>query len=240
MNYIDMLSKLGAGSAHPGGFVATLEQFAKFPLPRNGHILEVGCGTGRTACYLAEQGYQVTAIDIHSQMIDKAKLRARAHGVEVRFEVADVCELPYSDEQFDVILVESVTVFTQAERSAQQYHRVLKHGGILYDREMVVTEHIPTDAIQALSKFFGFPHIYNENQWLHILRESGFEDVEFVEINKFTNDTLDQQGQLPDQHQFIDEGVMLDAAIWQRVAQHAEIIADNTPYLAYGLIRAIK
>lgn len=228
MNYIDMLSRLGAGSAHPGGFVATLEQLAKFPLPNSGHLLEVGCGTGRTACYLAEQGYQVTAIDIHQQMIEKAKYRAKALGLDIQFMVSDVCDMPFPENTFDAILAESVTIFTEAERSVQEYSRVLKQGGLLYDREMFVTGPVPPQAVEELTSFFGFPQLLNQEEWLALFRRCGFSTVDYVEVKPFDNETLDQQGQLPDPYQFIDDGAIMDGALWQRVVRHAEIIADNT------------
>ena len=42
MNYIDMISKLGIGNAHPGGFAATLAQLERYPLRSGDHVLEVG------------------------------------------------------------------------------------------------------------------------------------------------------------------------------------------------------
>ena len=71
MNYIHMLSRLGMGSAHPGGFEATLRMLKNYPIQPGSRILEVGCGTGRTACHLSEMGYQVTAIDLNENMIKK-------------------------------------------------------------------------------------------------------------------------------------------------------------------------
>lgn len=240
MNYIDMLSRLGAGSAHPGGFFATLEQLSKFPLPPSGHILEVGCGTGRTACYIAERGYQVTAIDIHSQMLAKAMNRAKLQGVDVQFIQADVCSLPFPESHFDVIIAESVTNFTPVDRSMREYYRVLKHGGILYDREIIAEKPIPEDVLGQFTSFFGISQLLNQDEWLNIARHCGFDEAAFAEVKPFDNDTLDQQGQHPDPHQMIDEGAFLDNAVWQSVARHAEIITDNIPYLAYGLIRAKK
>jgi SAM-dependent methyltransferase len=51
-----------------------------------GRTLEVGCGTGTNAVFLAQQGFDVLGIDIAAVAIEKA--RARAHG-RCRFEVAD-------------------------------------------------------------------------------------------------------------------------------------------------------
>lgn len=56
--------------------------------------VEIGCGTGTNAVYLAQRGFEVTALDISPLAIAKAQARARAAGVSVRFLVADVFAPP--------------------------------------------------------------------------------------------------------------------------------------------------
>jgi SAM-dependent methyltransferase len=51
-----------------------------------GRTLEVGCGTGTNAIYLAQHGFEVVGIDISPLAIERA--RARAHG-RCRFETVD-------------------------------------------------------------------------------------------------------------------------------------------------------
>ena len=46
-----------------------------------GRALDVGCGTGRDACYLAGRGWQVTGVDIVAAAIGRARRRAAASGV---------------------------------------------------------------------------------------------------------------------------------------------------------------
>ena len=55
-----------------------------------GRALDVGCGTGRDACYLAGRGWQVTGVDIVAAAIARARRRAAALGVQVRWVVGDV------------------------------------------------------------------------------------------------------------------------------------------------------
>lgn len=54
-----------------------------------GRALDVGCGTGRDACYLAGRGWQVTGVDIAAAAIARARRRAAALGVQVRWVVGD-------------------------------------------------------------------------------------------------------------------------------------------------------
>ena len=65
-------------------------------------ILELGCGTGTNAIYLAQQGFEVTAVDCSQLAIDEARQRAAAAGVEVTWLCADVCSLETPDEPYPV------------------------------------------------------------------------------------------------------------------------------------------
>lgn len=58
-----------------------------------GSALDIGCGTGDNATYLAEHGWQVTGVDFVQKAIDKARAKAAARNVDVRFEQADVTRL---------------------------------------------------------------------------------------------------------------------------------------------------
>jgi SAM-dependent methyltransferase len=62
-------------------------------LPR-GPALEVGCGTGTNAVFLAQQGFDVTACDVSPTALDRARERARAAGVSVRYVEADLLASP--------------------------------------------------------------------------------------------------------------------------------------------------
>ncbi len=52
-------------------------------------VLEIGCGTGAGAVWLAQNGFTVTAVDISDIAIEKAGQRASEQGVECRFLVSD-------------------------------------------------------------------------------------------------------------------------------------------------------
>jgi methyl halide transferase len=56
--------------------------------------LELGCGTGASAIWLAQQGFDVTALDLSTVAIACARQRADEAGASVRFLVADVLNPP--------------------------------------------------------------------------------------------------------------------------------------------------
>lgn len=57
-------------------------------------VFELGCGRGINAVWLAQQGFDVTGIDFNQLAIQAARERAQAAGLKIRFELADVCNLP--------------------------------------------------------------------------------------------------------------------------------------------------
>ncbi len=62
--------------------------------------LELGCGTGTNSVWLAQQGFEVTGIDVAPLAVEQAEKRAQAAGVQVRFLLADVLNLPDLDGPF--------------------------------------------------------------------------------------------------------------------------------------------
>ena len=56
--------------------------------------IELGCGTGTNSIWLAQQGFEVTGVDITSLAIASAEKKAVAAGVSVRFVQGDVLNLP--------------------------------------------------------------------------------------------------------------------------------------------------
>lgn len=65
------------------------------PLPA-GQALDVGCGTGDCAIYLAQHGWTVTGVDYVDKPLKKARAKARTAGVSVDFARADVTQLSRS------------------------------------------------------------------------------------------------------------------------------------------------
>ena len=70
-----------------------------------GQALDLACGEGRNAVWLAERGWDVTGVDFSSVGLDKARRLAEARGVSVQWEVADVTEYAPARESFDLAIV---------------------------------------------------------------------------------------------------------------------------------------
>ena len=72
-------------------------------LPQGAKALDLGCGEGRNALFLAENGLDVTAVDLSAGGIRKLKHQAAAQGLSLRTEVADMRDYPFR-ERFDLIV----------------------------------------------------------------------------------------------------------------------------------------
>jgi 2-polyprenyl-6-hydroxyphenyl methylase/3-demethylubiquinone-9 3-methyltransferase len=94
-------------------------------------VLDVGCGGGFLANYLAARGHRVTGIDTSAEALEVARRYDRTHGVDYR--VGDACALDFPDASFDVVcamdLIEHVT---EPERLVAEAGRVLRPGGLFF------------------------------------------------------------------------------------------------------------
>lgn len=66
-------------------------------------ILELGTGNGRNAIYMAQQGYQVDAVDISQEALNWARENALEKGVSVNFIYSDIFELDLRENYYDFV-----------------------------------------------------------------------------------------------------------------------------------------
>ena len=70
-----------------------------------GRALDLACGEGRNALWLAGLGWRVTAVDYSSVAIDKARSRAADEGADVEFLCFDLLEYEPEPHDYDLVLV---------------------------------------------------------------------------------------------------------------------------------------
>ena len=70
-----------------------------------GRALDVGCGEGADAIWLARSGWQVTGADVSGVALERAAAGARAAGVSVEWVLADIAMLPRSPASYDLVSV---------------------------------------------------------------------------------------------------------------------------------------
>jgi SAM-dependent methyltransferase len=68
-----------------------------------GRVLELGCGNGRNAVYLASQGCQVDAVDFSARAVDWARERAESAGATVRFQHRSIFDATFPAGSYDLV-----------------------------------------------------------------------------------------------------------------------------------------
>ena len=105
-------------------------------------VLDFGCGPGTLTLGLAElvKPGEVHGIDMEESQIDMARSSAEEGGHDnALFRVADVTDLPFDDDSFDVAHCHSVLMFVPDTLAAlTEVKRVLKPGGIISSRETII------------------------------------------------------------------------------------------------------
>ena len=134
---VDQLAPLD--QFHTRGILATAELATAAGLDASTHVLDLGCGVGGPARYLAATfGCRVTGVDLSPGFIDAAKYLTGRCGLSdrVTFQAGDAVHLPFEDAAFDTVFLQHVAMNIE-DRAAlyAEVHRVLTPGGrfVTYD-----------------------------------------------------------------------------------------------------------
>ena len=93
-------------------------------------VLDVAAGNGNATLAAARRFAQVMSTDYVASLLEKGAQRARAEGLPVEFQVADVEALPFANESFDVVLSTFGAMFAPNHaRTASEMLRVTRSGG---------------------------------------------------------------------------------------------------------------
>jgi SAM-dependent methyltransferase len=109
------------------GAVAFIERLALTPGTR---LLDVACGSGNLSLPAARAGALVTGLDIAPNLLETARQRAFAAGLQINFDEGDAEQLPYADASFDVVVTMFGAMFApRPEVTAAELRRVCRPGG---------------------------------------------------------------------------------------------------------------
>lgn len=177
--YFDMQAALGH-TKHIGGWNATQKLASLCKLGPGQEVLYVGSGSGAAAVKIAQEyGCSITGVDLLGGMVQAARAKARANGVEgqVAFRVADAQALPFEHERFDVVMCESVNTFIPDLMNAfAEYLRVVEPGGYVGLNEAIWIKD-PPEAGKALMMDLTGQTIRKAQSWVEQLERAGLQDV---------------------------------------------------------------
>jgi SAM-dependent methyltransferase len=165
-------------------------------------VIELGCGTAYVSAWLARRGARVTGIDNSPKQLETARRLQAAHGLDFPLLLGNAEEVPLPDGSFDLAVSEyGAAIWCDPYRWIPESARLLRPGGEL----MFLGNHAfympfapdedETPATETLVRpYFGMhrfewpdddesvefhlPH----GEMLRLLRASGFEVVDLVEI----------------------------------------------------------
>jgi SAM-dependent methyltransferase len=107
-----------------------MEFLARLGVGPGTRMLDVGCGAGQIAIPAAHAGAQVTGIDIASNLIEQARARATAEGVDAQFEEGDAEMLSCKDAAYDLVVSLIGAMFApRPECVASELVRACRPGG---------------------------------------------------------------------------------------------------------------
>jgi SAM-dependent methyltransferase len=124
---------------HSGGLPTTKDQAEGLALTPETKVLDIGCGIGGPARYLAHAyGCHVTGIDLTPELLETGRVLTKRCGLEhlVTLDLGDALDLSYPDATFDVVWCQNVTMnIADKDGFLAGVHRVLKPGGVFTSTE---------------------------------------------------------------------------------------------------------
>ena len=155
----------------------------------NGDFLDVACGTGEIIIRLARKYPQVhfTGIDLTPAMVIKAKEK-RTLLSNVDFCEANIDQLPFENESFDIILCsEAFHHFPEPARATSEMYRVLKKGGYLFLMDPAFDTWWQKILIAVVGYFDFAERCYSQTELSLLLQNAGFKkETNFVyRLNNF-------------------------------------------------------
>lgn len=227
--YLDLLSTFGVGGAHPGGLNLTRKIFESENIHNSSKVLDVGCGTGQTAAYLAfKYGANVTGIDNNRTMVLKAKRRIEKNKLPVKIMQGSVEKTSLPDDHFDFIISESVLSFVNKPRALKEIFRLLKYGGRFIAIEQTINKKLTEKEENEIKQFYGFDCLNTKKDWMALLKQAGFQHIRIQKSTSFDSE--------PDYH-FSD---YIDPKFYDMMETHLDITSKYFGVLDYRIYLCTK
>uniref|UniRef100_P0DXV1 O-methyltransferase resE n=1 Tax=Aspergillus sclerotiorum TaxID=138282 RepID=RESE_ASPSL len=165
----------------------TREVGARLSSSAGQHILDVGCGTGKSAVQIANtHGVQITGITVSKSQIEEAQALygSAVQAGQVSYQFANAMDLPFADASFDgAYAIESLVHMDDRRTALQNIARVLRPGSRLAIADLCLDAHCPNpEALARFHELFQVPPMSSGEELQELLRETGFRVLEFTDI----------------------------------------------------------
>ena len=244
LSYFELQAYIGT-TKHLGGLETTKALIELCHIGRDTYVLEVGCGVGATACYIAkEHGCRVVGVDLRESMIARSNERAQKQGVAdlVEFRVADAQELPFDHALFGAVICESVATFIEdKQRVVNEYARVTMPGGYVGMNEEIWIKPPPTRLIEFVKHTWDIgSDVLTAEGWAGLLNSAGLRDivVRTYEFDTRREATQVQRYRLQDMWNMFSRTLFLyvkSPAFREYMAERRHTPKDLFEYLGYAV-----
>jgi len=153
---------------------------------RDASVMEVGCGDGHVAAYLAARGLRVEGLDLSPEMVNVAR---RAHP-SLTFQVGDALALPFDDASLDAILAFYSIVNLEARDcrvAFDEFGRVSRPGALLTLAFHIGDERLRVENWWETAASLDF-HLHPLERVCSQLREAGFDVLRREEREPYAPD----------------------------------------------------
>jgi arsenite methyltransferase len=181
--YFEIQAYMGT-TKHMGGLESTKELIELCQIRADQTVLDVGCGVGATAVYLAKKhGCRVVGVDISEQMVARAEERSKREGLQnrVSFRIASAIALPFESEHFDAVICESVITFiVEKGKALCEYARVAKPGGFVgLNEETLIKTPLSEDLVEFVRRTWEIEdEIPTAEVWTGLMTDCGLTDIQ--------------------------------------------------------------
>ncbi len=160
----------------------TLPVLELMELQMTDNVLDIGCGAGWLSRLIAARAREgrVVGMDISDEMIGRAR-KMSVDLPHVMFVLGDVEEIPWDNNFFDkVISVESAYYWPDPAGGLREIFRVLREGGSAW---MVVNYYRDNPHCHQWGTVLAVPtRLLSADEWVSMLRDAGFTDIEHRRI----------------------------------------------------------
>lgn len=172
---------------HGRGLAATREVGELLTPAADEHVLDIGCGIGGPARWLAHTyGCRITGIDLTQAFCDAATALNRATGLDrlVTVRRASALDLPFDDQSFDLAYSQNVVMnIADKDRFYAEAFRVLKPGGRIALSNLAVGSGEPLDFPVPWAETPETSFVPTVDETRAALTTAGFEIVQFRDIS---------------------------------------------------------
>ena len=163
--------------------------------------IELGCGTAYVSAWMARRGARVVGIDNSAKQLETARAMQRQHGLEFPLVHGNAESVPYPDASFDFAISEyGACLWCDPQRWVPEAARLLRPGGrlvFLVNSMLMALTTQPVQGVPATNELlrpaFGLYRVEWPNdpgvefhlthaEWIRVLRGSGFEIEELLEV----------------------------------------------------------